>query len=202
MKTTTKSKFPRVLLFILSMAPFFVILGLMSMNIPICLDGDAEFIGWIQLWKNTRVGLCIIAVSIVVELIIYWLFHCVCTKESGEDSEQVVEIKNRNFELVSFVTSIFLPLISFQYDQLSHWIVTALIVFIIGYIFCTSNGYYTNPTLALFHYRLYDVKLDNLRQGRQNSKRDITILAKCELHKDDRIRCVRLTDEISYATKY
>ena len=198
MKANTS--FPRILLFILSMAPFFVILGLMSMNIPICFDRDAEFVGWMELWKNTRLGWVIIMASIALELMIYCMFQSVCKRESGGSSEEVVEIKDRNFELVSFVTSIFLPLISFQYDQLSHWIVTLLIVCLIGYVYCKSDGYYTNPTLALFGYRLYDVKLDNMKKDdAHHSQRNVTILVQSSLKKGDHVRCVGLSDEVCYA---
>lgn len=195
-------KFPRILLFILSMAPFFVILGLMSMNIPICFDRDAEFIGWAELWKNTWLGWVIIMVSIVLELVIYFLFQSVCKREAGEASEKVVDIKDRNFDLVSFVTSIFLPLISFQYDQLSHWIVTILIVCLIGYIYCKFNGYYTNPTLALFGYRLYEVTLDNMKENKDhNSQRKVTLLVQSSLKEGDRVRCSELSNEVNYAKK-
>lgn len=195
-----KAKFPRILLFFLSMAPFFVILGLMSMNIPICFEKDAEFICWDEFWNNTWLGWIIIAVSVVFELVIYMFFQSVCKRESGDSAEIVIGIKDRNFELVSFVTSIFLPLISFKYDQLSHWIVTLLIVCLIGYIYCKSNGYYTNPTLALFGYRLYDVSLDNMKEDdAHHIKRNVTILVQSRLHEGDHVRCNDLSNEVSYA---
>lgn len=172
------------------------------MNIPICFERDAEFIGWATLWKNTWFGWTIITVSILLECGIYRLFQSVCERESGDSSEKVVEITDRNFELVSFVTSIFLPLISFQYDQLSHWIVTILIVCLIGYIYCKSNGYYTNPTLALFGYHLYDVTLDNMKEDdAHHSQREVTLLVQSSLQKGDHVRCVNLSNEVSYAKK-
>lgn len=193
-----KSKFPKLLLFILSMAPFFIILGLMTMDVPISFARDAKFIGWADLWQNTRIGLYIIAVSILVELLILFLFSNVCSNVAGEQTEKIEYIENRNFELISFVTSIFLPLISFQYDQLSHWIVTLVIIVIIGYIFCNSDSYYTNPTLALFGYRLYTVGLNNLCETNKQIRR-ITILSKTPLTVGDPVRCYMLTDKISFA---
>lgn len=194
-------KFPRVLLFILSMAPFFVILGLMTMDIPVSLSPDTVFIGWHQLWLNTRVGLLIIVISCIIEFCIYYLFKHVCKKEAGEESEIIDEIEDKNFELISFITSVFLPLISFQYNQLSHWVVTFLIVLLIGYIFCHSDGFYTNPTLAVFRCRLYKVKLDNQRQGERQSSRELTILSTVGLKVGERVRCVKLSSNVSYASK-
>lgn len=193
-----KSKFPKLLLFILSMAPFFIILGLMTMDVPISFARDAKFIGWADLWQNTRIGLYIIAISIIVELLILFLFSKVCSNVSGEQTEKIESIEDRNFELISFVTSIFLPLISFQYDQLSHWIVTLVIIVIIGYIFCNSDSYYTNPTLALFGYRLYTVGLNNLCETNKQIRR-ITILSKTPLTVGNPVRCYMLTDKISFA---
>lgn len=193
-------KFPKPMLFVLSMAPFFIILGLMSMDIPISWDKNALFIGWRTLWQNTRVGLLIIVVSLVIEIIIFYLFNRVCKNGQGEQSERIEEIENRNFDLISFATSMFIPLISFQYDQLSHWIVTSAIIILIGYIFCTSDGYYTNPTLALFGYKLYAVKLNNQRYGENNTSRDLIIISKSDLHIGDSIRCYHLSDKVSFAS--
>ena len=193
-------KFPKPMLFVLSMAPFFFIWGLMAMDIPVSWDKDARFIGWAALWQNTRVGLLIIAVSLVIEMIIFCLFNRVCKNGQGDQSERIVEIENRNFDLISFATSMFLPLISFQYNQLSHWIVTVAIIILIGYIFCTSDGYYTNPTLALFGFKLYAVKLNNQRIGEGNSSRTIIIISKSDLHIGDSIRCYKLSDKVSFAS--
>lgn len=189
------SKFPKILLFILSMAPFFVILGLMCMDIPVTFEKDAEFIGWSQLWENTKFGVYIILISIILEYAILKLFEKVCCDVSGEQTELVTKVENRNFELLSFVTSVFLPLISFQYDQLSHWLVTLLIIILIGHIFCISDGYFTNPTLAIFHFRLYEVELDNMNRN----SRKMIILCKSSIAIGDKIRCVALTDKVSYA---
>lgn len=197
---SSKSRFPRVLLFILSMAPFFVILGLMCMNIPVSFDENAEFIGWHQLWLNTKVGIFIIVAAIVVEFTIYQLFKGVCNRSSGEQSEVVELLEDKNYELMTFVTSIFLPLISFQYNQLSHWIVTIIIVGFIGYIFCASDGFYTNPTLALFRYRLYSVQLGNQREGNNYKNRTIIVLSQKHLKENDKIRCTQLLDKVYYAT--
>lgn len=192
------TRFPKVILFLLSMAPFFVILGLMTMDIPICWDKDAHFIGWDNLWRNTRMGIVIILISMAVEYAIFYLFKHVCNSESGEQSEKVVWLKDRNYELVSFVTSVFLPLIGFQYNQLNHWIVTILIVILIGYIFCSSDCYFTNPTLAIFGYRLYDVQLDN-QTGREGSIRNITVISKSKLKKNDIVRCYKLSENVNFA---
>lgn len=200
MSIKNNSRFPKALLFVISMAPFFIILGLMTMDIPISLDKDAEFIGWRQLWTNTRLGWGIIGVSIIVELCVFGLFKWVCNQQSGEQAEVINTIEDKNFELISFVTSIFLPLISFQYNQLSHWIVTLIIVVLIGYIFCHFDGFYTNPTLAIFRYRLYNVSLGNQRQGANQASRNIVIITRDKLDLGDRIRCVQLTDTVFFAS--
>lgn len=119
---------------------------------------------------------------------------------SGEQSERICKVKNKNFELISFVTSIFLPLISFRYDQLSHWIVMVIVLLIVCYIFCTSDGYFTNPTLALFGYSLYEVDLNNMNEGNQNT-RNLIILSRSVLRVNDTVRCYELTDRVSYAKK-
>lgn len=196
--STVVSRFPKLFLFLLSMAPFFIILGLMTMDIPISFDSEACFIGWSELWRNTRVGLGIITISVIIELVIFCMFNRVCEKVAGEQSECVEKIENKNYELISFVTSIFLPLISFQFDQLSHWILMILIVIIVGYIFCKSDSYFTNPTLALFGFRLYSADLSNQNSVSKES-RTLIVLSKDILQEGDIIRCYRLTEKVSIA---
>ena len=165
------------------------------MDIPVTFEKGAKFIGWSELWENTKIGVAIIIFSTIIELVILLLFNNVCNSVSGEQTELVTKVENRNFELLSFVTSVFLPLISFQYDQLSHWVVTVIIIVLIGHIFCISDGYFTNPTLALFCFRLYEVELNNMN----GNSRKIIVLCKSKIAVEDKVRCVALTDKVSYA---
>jgi len=63
-----------------------------------------------------------------------------------------------SYENLSFLASYFVPLVSFNLLYLSHTIVMILLVICIGVIFVQSGKYYTNPTLALFGYRVYHIK--------------------------------------------
>ena len=73
-----------------------------------------------------------------------------------------------------------------------------IVLLIICYIFCISDGYFTNPTLALFGYRLYEVDLDNMSEGNKKTRK-LIILSKSVLSEGDTVRCYKLTDRVSYA---
>lgn len=169
------------------------------MDIPVCFGEDAVFIGWQQLWDNTKVGNIIILISIFIEYLLYCYLKIRWKHQSQELSVQIVEIKERNYEMVMFIASFFVPLVSFQLHQASNWIVLVILFVSIGIIFCKSTGFYNNPTLALLGFHFYDVIVKTQKEG-NDKKESWVILSKESLNIDDRIKYVKLSNGIGMAT--
>lgn len=186
----------KVALYILSMTLFFVIVGLLCMDLPICLDG--EFIGLNQLWKNTRIGLVIIAATAVLEWAVYRYLKNLCDHTSKELTVKVVTSVEQNYDTLAFIASFMIPLVSFQLHQLSHWIVLVLLVVVIGGIFCNSKGYYTNPTLALFGFHLYDLTIKTQQVGKEDNQQSLIVVSRKRLEEGSEFRYVKITEEVGY----
>ena len=186
----------KIALYILSMTFFFIIVGLLCMDLPICYNG--EFIGFDQLWKNIRVGIVIISTTIVIEIVVYRYLKNLWNHTSKELTVEVVKVEEQNYDTLTFIASFMIPLVSFQLHQLSHWIVLAVLVIVVGVIFCNSKGYYTNPTLALLGFHLYNLSIMTQQVGKGEQKRSIVMISRERLETGSRFRYVKITDEVGY----
>ena len=168
------------------------------MDIPICLNGNGVFIGFHQLWINTRVGLAIIAATVLVECGVYYYLKNSWNHSPAELSVEVVTVEELNYDTLTFIASFMIPLVSFQMNQLGHWVVLALLVVVVGVIFCNSKGYYTNPTLAILGFRLYSLTVKTQQVDKKQNERQLVVISRQKLAKGRKFRYAQVTDEIGY----
>lgn len=190
----------RFAFYILSMSLVFIAIGFFCMDIPICTEENSQFIGWSELWKNTRLGILIIIATVIVELLVYLYLKKSWKRNVAELSGRITKINNINFDTLTLIASFCIPLVSFNYQQVNHWIVLALLLIVIGVIFCRSDGFYNNPTLALLGFRLYRADFKTQELNSDNNKSLIFII-RDKIEISDRIRYVLLSDKVGYAYK-
>lgn len=140
----------KIFLYISSMSPFFLIVFILSFspceNVSqqtIYCDVSISIIRW------NCAGL------FIVGLLYFVYMEFVRKPSSFNQSIEISHYESLSYENLSFLASYFVPLVSFNLLYLSHTIVMILLVICIGIIFIQSGKYYTNPTLALFGYRVY-----------------------------------------------
>lgn len=143
----------KIFLYISSMSLFFLIVFILSFS-------PCENVS--QQTRYCDVSICIIrwsSVSLFIAGLLYFAYMEYIRKPSSfNQSVEVVSYESLSYENLSFLASYFVPLVSFNLLYLSHTIVMILLVICIGVIFVQSGKYYTNPTLALFGYRVYHIK--------------------------------------------
>ena len=142
----------KILLYISAMALFFLIIFILSFS-------PCENVSLVT--KYCDISICIIrwsSVSLLIIGILYFVYMEFIKKASSfNQSIEITSFDRHSYENLSFLASYFMPLVSFNLLYLSHTIVMILLVICIGVIFVQSGKYYTNPTLALFGYRVYSV---------------------------------------------
>ena len=115
-----------------------------------------------QQTKYCDASICIIrwsSASLLIAGLLYFAYMEYIRKPSSfNQSIEIVSFESLSYENLSFLASYFVPLVSFNLLYLSHTIVMIFLVISIGIIFIQSGKYYTNPTLALFGYRVYHIK--------------------------------------------
>lgn len=188
----------KIAFYILSMAFLFVIVGFLCMDIPFEIGG--EFIGWTQLWNNSEFGIYIVVTSLIIEFVVYKFLKSSWKKNSAELSVKVIQKEDLNYNILNFIASYFIPLVSFDYVKFNHWIVLLLLFVIIGIIFCKSNGFYNNPTLALLGFRLYQTKIKTQKVDKKESEESLIIICQRELSVNDKFQYVMLSDGVGVVT--
>lgn len=183
------------------MSMVFIAIGFFCMDIPICTEENSLFIGWPELWKNTRLGVFIIIISVIIEFFVYLYLKKSWKKNAAELSVKVTKIDNINFDTLTLIASFCVPLVSFNYQQVNHWIVLVLLLIVIGVIFCRSDGFYNNPTLALLGFRLYKAKFKTQELDQNSNNKSLVFISQDNIEINDSIRYVLLSDKVGYAYK-
>ena len=109
---------------------------------------------------------------------------------------KIKEIEDKNYDYLTFLTTYIIPFACLDLDKISYIITLVLLLLIIGLIFVRSNFYLANPTLALFNYRLYNVKYCV-----DGDERTITVLSKDVLKNGDYINTIRFDNDNAYAIR-
>ena len=103
----------------------------------------------------------------------------------------ILEIKNENYEYLTFMTSFIMPLVCMDFNNPRYVLVFFALLFIIGFIFIRMDLYYGNPTLAFMGYRLYRASI--MCDGVVNS---VVLITKDELDKDASINWIRIDKSV------
>ena len=104
-------------------------------------------------------------------------------------------VENINNDIMTFVGSYFLPLVSFSIaEKWQHFVVLIILFIIIGVIYIKSDIYFTNPTLSMLGYRVYRVKGQYLGEDVEK-----IIIIQSKLKKNDKISYIPIDDNTYYA---
>lgn len=185
----------KILLYISSMSLFFLIVFILSFS-------PCENVS--QQTKYCDVSICIIrwsSVSLFITGLFYFVYMEFIRKPSSfNQSVEIVSYESLSYENLSFLASYFVPLVSFNLLYLSHAIVMILLVISIGVIFVQSGKYYTNPTLALFGYRVYHIT-GRTKAFEEDKRKDVsfTIIAKSTLKDVKWLRTLKIEESFYYS---
>ena len=147
----------KIRLYFVSLCLLFFLVFLLTVNIPISFTPGAKFIGWLELLQRNMVAFpaaILTVISIVIAKSISYQWAGVTNLPY-----EVEEVRNENFEYLTFLTTYIIPLICIDLKNMRYVVVLVLLLIIIGYIFIKMDLYYGNPTLALLGYRIYRAKI-------------------------------------------
>lgn len=100
---------------------------------------------------------------------------------------EIIEIKNENYEYLTFLTTYIVPLICIDFEDIRYVIVLITLLTIIGVIFVKMDLYYGNPTLALLGYKIYRATLKGI-----DAPDGIILITKNKLTKGKSIKWIPL----------
>ena len=175
--------------YILSLWLLFVLIFLLTVDIPVSFAPDAKFVGIIQLIKQNWLAL--------ISLFMIFLGVCIMLKlkhkfdGAHNPPAEIINIKNENYEYLTFLTTYIIPLICINLDEIRYVIVLGILLLIIGSIFVKMDLYLGNPTLALLGYHLYRIEAKGF-----SSTDGILVISQDKLKLGTSIKWIKITDSV------
>lgn len=105
--------------------------------------------------------------------------------------KKIKKIKNLNYEHLTFLTTYIIPFICFDLDDTRNTIIFIFLLVIIGAIYIRTNLFYSNPTLALLGYQIYQVETE--------SASDLILITQGELKDGESFNNIEIGNTVFYA---
>ena len=143
--------------YIMSLWLLFVLLFLLTVDIPISFSKDAHFIGVMPLLK--RNWFAFISLLLALLGIVFASMESRTGAGVAYPPYATISVQNENYAYLTFLTAYIIPLIGIDLTKVRYVIVLGVLLVLIGFIFIRMDLYYGNPTLALMGYRLYRAEI-------------------------------------------
>lgn len=137
----------------------------------------------------------IISILMCIVCFILLLFTKHEWKGVNNPPHKIQEIKNENYEYLTFLTTCIIPLVCIDFDNIRYIIVFCALLLVFGIIFIKMGLYYGNPTLAIMGYKIYKVKVESPKVSNE-----IIVITKDKLSKGASIKWIKM-DEFVWVAK-
>lgn len=176
--------------YIISLWLLFLLLIILTIDIPISLDSNSTFIGFSELAKRNIIP------CIALGFLVYGMILCRKYKYKFKGTMQlpvkITNIQNINFEHLTFLTTYIIPLICFDFTKIQYFIVFTMLLIIIGCICVKTDLFYANPTLSLMGYYIYKVETNDVNMP------NAIFISRDKLYKDCNVQYLQLDEKIFY----
>ena len=155
-----KESYIKLRFYFMSLWLLFILMFLLTVDIPISFDKNAHFIGFLPLLQRNWLALLSLFLALigwVMALNEQWKW-----KGVSNPPYEIQSIKNENYEYLTFLTTYIIPLVCIDFSQIRYIIMLGVLLILIGFIFIRMDLYCGNPTLALLGYRLYRAEIKGL----------------------------------------
>ena len=170
-------------LFLIAYVPIYFIAGLKSIDPNFYYEcGDRMPISTI-FWNN-KFPIILFLLGIILILYFIYLSKTILNPK-GTPLLTISEIKPFRKEYVTYLGTYILPFIGFSSNSVFDIIALILMFITIGLIYIKTDLIFTNPTLSLFGFDLFEVKDEN--------DKNYIALAKDKLEKGDRPKGKKLS---------
>lgn len=103
-------------------------------------------------------------------------------------------VKSINNEYLAFLTTYIIPLILVDFTSQRQVIILIILLIIIGVIYIKTNMFYSNPTLALLGYKIYEFDIvDSNVKG--------TFITLDEIEDGQKVQYIRLDKNVFFARR-
>lgn len=180
-------------LYILSLWLLFLLIIVITIDVPICFQPDCSFIGLKELAiRNVVPAVALLLVGLGA---LYYLRFNYKIAGSTSIPVKVSSVEDINYEHLTFLTTYIIPLICFNLTSARYLIALGLLLVVIGIIYVRTDKFYANPTLAVLGFRLYSAKVTR----RTGEEVKVTLITRDQIRDGDKIRFLELDSRVYYA---
>lgn len=185
----------KIELYILSLWLLFLLIIVITIDVPTCFRSECAFIGLKALALRNVVP--IIALLPLGLGVLYYLRFNYKIAGSHSIPVRASSVEDMSYEHLTFLTTYIIPLISFNLASERYLLALALLLSVIGVIYVRTDKFYANPTLAVLGFRLYSAKVTR----RTGDEVKVTLITRDHIRDGDRIRFLQLDSRVYYAKR-
>ncbi len=183
----------KIKLFIMSFWIFFLLLIIVTIDIPLCVGGDCSFIGFKELLSINN----IIAFSSFILLLLGALFYYQFMNSLKGDLDlpiTIEKIENINYEYFALLVTI-ISLIAFDFTTLRGLVLLVVLLVILCAIFIKTELFYSNPSFALLGFHIYKADTNNA------DMKDKIFISKNKIKVGDKVKYLKISDKVYFTKK-
>lgn len=182
----------RIKLFIISLWFLFLILFIIKADIPISFAKESRFIGFQRLITTNSIPLFAL-IFMILGAFFYFDFNNNVSKGAPLLPRKILSIKNISSETLAFLATYVMPLACLDMDKSRALPLLILLVSLIGWIYIKTNLFYTNPTLAIIGFKIYQIDT--------KTEKDMIVITKHLLKANDSILPRHINENIYFVKK-
>ncbi|BDB21898.1 hypothetical protein P3C24_12050 [Pseudomonas proteolytica] len=182
-------------LYILSLWFLFLLIIVITIDVPFCYGEDCKFIGLASLLQRNIIS--VIAFGFLAFGTLYYFRFDYRVAGSKSIAARIVKIEDVNYEHLTFLTTYIIPLICFNLTSFRYLLALGILLFVIGVIYVKTDKFYANPTLAVLGFRVYKVNL----QTRLGLVEGVVVISKERLAEGDQVSRLGLDDKVYFVRK-
>lgn len=180
-------------LFIMSFWIFFVLLIIVTLEIPVCFGSECEFIGFKALFSICNS----VAFTSFLFLLMGVAFYYEFMKDLKGDLNipvKIESIENVNYEYFALLVTI-ISLIAFDFTTIRGVILLVALLLILCAIFIKTELFYSNPSFALLGFHIYKADTNN------EALKSKIFITKDKIKAGDKVKYLKISDKVYFTKK-
>jgi len=172
---------------------FFLLLFIVTIEIPICFGNGCHFQGIKSLMSINNVIAFGSIVFLVVGINYYYQFNNRLKGDLGLPV-QIEKIENINYEYFALLMTI-ISLISIDFTTFRGLILLNVLIVIMGAIFIKTELFYSNPSFAILGFHIYKSETNHINM------KDSILISKEKIKTGDKVKYLKISDKVYFTKK-
>jgi hypothetical protein len=180
-------------LFVMSFWIFFLLLIILTVDIPICFGEGCESVSLKSLFTISNFIALASLILLLLGVAFYYEFLNKL-KDSQRKPVTVESVDNVNYEYFALLVTL-ISLLSFDYASLRGAILLLVILIILAGIFVKTELFYSNPSFAILGFHIYKADTNNPKLTKK------ILISREKIRKGDSIKYLKISEKVYFSTK-